>query len=84
MRDGGRIRGEYNKVALWCDLMHINGIGFLNTISLHIIFATVSMIKNRKVDNIEYGIKQFNKLYLQLGFNIYRIHADSEFELLRE
>ena len=40
------------------------------------------MIKNRKVDNIEYGIKKANKIYLQHGFKITRINADSEFESL--
>ena len=74
------ILDKYNKVALCCDLMHINVIGFLNTISRHIIFATGSIIKNIKINNIEYGIKQFHKLYLHRGFKIMRIHADSEFE----
>ena len=41
-----------------------------------------SMIKNLKVKNIEYRIKQFNKVYLQRGLKITRIHADSEFETL--
>ena len=40
------------------------------------------MIKNLKVKNIEYKIIQVNKLYLQLGFNITRIHDNSEFEPL--
>ena len=48
------------------------------------MFATGSMIKNRKVKNIKDGIKQVNKLNLQRGFNITLIHADSEFEQLRE
>ena len=69
----------YNNVTLWCDLMHINGIGFLNTIFWHILFATVSMIKNIKVKNIEDGIKQVNKLYLRHGFKITRINADRKF-----
>ena len=38
----------YKKLILCCDLMHINGIGFLNTISRHIMFATGSMIKIEK------------------------------------
>ena len=42
--------------------MHINGIGFLSTIYLHIIFYTGSIIKNQKVKNIEDGINQVNKL----------------------
>ena len=40
------------------------------------------MIKNRKVNNIEDGIKQVNKLYLKRGFKITCIHANSEFEPL--
>ena len=44
--------------------MYMIGIGFLNTISRHIIFATGIMIKNRKIDNTEGGIKQVHKLYL--------------------
>ena len=37
---------KYKEVIICCDLMHINGIGFLITISQHIMFATGSMIKN--------------------------------------
>ena len=62
--------------------MNINGIELLNTISQQILFATVGMIKNRKVNNIEDGIKQVNTLYLQLGLNFNHIHTDSEFEPL--
>ena len=36
-----------------------------------------------KVKNIEDVIKHVNKLYLQRGFNITPIHADSEFEPLQ-
>ena len=60
--------------------MHINGIGFINTISRHILFATESMIKNIKVKNIEYRIKQVQNLYLQPGFKVAHIHAYGEFE----
>ena len=42
------------------------------------------MIKNRKINNIEYGIKQVQKLYIQRGFKTTCIHADSYFEPLRE
>ena len=60
--------------------MHINGIVLLNTISRYILFGTGSMIKYRKTENIEDGIKQVKELYLKRGFKITRIHADSEFE----
>ena len=63
--------------------MHINYIGFLNTTSQHILFATVTMIKNRKINNIGYGIKQVNKLYLKCEFKIPLTHYDSKFESIR-
>ena len=34
----------YKKFTLFCDIMHINGPGFLNTTYWNIIFATWSMI----------------------------------------
>ena len=62
--------------------MHINGIGFLNTISRHIMFDTGSMIKNQRVENIADGITHVNKLYLQRGFKITHMHTDCEFETI--
>ena len=62
--------------------MHINGIGFLHTISKHVMFSTGIMIKNLKIKNIEDVIKQVHKLYIQRGFKTTRIHADSKFEPL--
>ena len=49
------ILDRYNNVTLCCNIMHINSIGILNTISKHIIFDTLSMIENRKVNNIWMG-----------------------------
>ena len=66
---------KYKDVTICCDLMHINGISFLNTISRHIMFATGSMIKNRKVENIADGITQVHKLYLQRSFKITHMHT---------
>ena len=74
---------KYKEVAICCDLMHINVIGFLNTISQHIMFSTVSIIKNLKIENITDGITQVHKLYLQHGFKITCMHAYRYFELLR-
>ena len=48
------------------------------------MFATGSMIKNRKVEHIADGITQVHKLYLQSGFNITHVHSDFEFETLRK
>ena len=49
------ILDKYKEVTICCDLMHINGIGFLNTISWHIMFATGSMIKTEKLITLQMG-----------------------------
>ena len=46
------ILDKYNNFALLFDIMHINNIVLPNTTYQHILFATVSMIKNRKLRNI--------------------------------
>ena len=71
------ILDKYKEVTICCDLMHINGIFFLDNISRNIMFATGSMIKNWNIENIPYGITHVHKLYLQRGFNITLIHANS-------
>ena len=62
--------------------MHINGIGFPNTISWHILFSIGITVKNLKTNNIEEGIKQVQNLYLQRGFKTTHIYSDSEYEPL--
>ena len=48
------------------------------------MFATGSMVKNRKAENIADGITQVHKLYLQSGFNITHMNTDCKFEPLRK
>ena len=73
---------EYKEITICCDLMHINGIVLLDTVSRHIMFSTGTMIKNRQIENISYGIIQVHKLYLQRGFNITHMHTSCEFKPL--
>ena len=35
---------KYTNITLYCDHIHVNGIGFLNNIFLHILFSTWSLI----------------------------------------
>ena len=78
------ILDNYKEVTISCDLMHTNGIVFLDIISRHIMFATGNMIKNQKIENIADGIMQVHKLYLQRGFNFTHMHAGFELEPLRK
>ena len=56
------ILDKYIEVSIYYNLIHINVIDFLNTISRHIMFATGSMIKIRKIENIADDITQVHKL----------------------
>ena len=47
------ILDKYKEVNICCDLIHINGIGFLNAILRHIIFATGIMTKKRKLRTLK-------------------------------
>ena len=73
---------RYKEFTICCNLMHINGIGFLNTILRHIMFATGIMIKTRKINNIVDGMTQVHKLYLHRGFNITHMNAVSKLKPL--
>ena len=70
------ILDKYKEVTTRFNLMHINGINFLNTISLNIMFSTGSVIKNQTIYNIADGITQVNKLYMNRDFNIIRMYSD--------
>ena len=76
------ILDNYKEATICCDLIHINEIGFINTISRHIMFDSGSMTKNRKIENIKDGIIQVHKLYLQYGFKITHMPASCDFEAL--
>ena len=64
------------------NLIHINGLAFLYTASLCIIFSTGNFIKKRTINTIESVIKWVNTLYLQRELKIIWLHADGEFDPL--
>jgi hypothetical protein len=78
------IMKEYCEVTLCGDIMYVNKIPFLITISRHIHFGTVEMIANRQMATILKGIKAVISIYRQQGFTVKHILLDGEFEPLRE
>ena len=53
------ILDKYKEFTICFELIHINGIIFLNAIEWHIMFATGSIIKNRKVDKLQMGSHRY-------------------------
>jgi hypothetical protein len=64
------IMEKYRDVTLCIDIMFVNKVPFLITISRHIKFGTVEVLKNRKTTNVIAAIGNFNKLYQIRGFRL--------------
>jgi hypothetical protein len=77
------ILSRYHDVTLCVDIMFVNKIPFVVTMSKHIRFITVEAIANRKVPAIWKAIKDVIKIYQQKGFQIKWALMDNEFEPLR-
>jgi hypothetical protein len=79
----GSILSWYKQVMLCVDIMHVNKIPFVVTISKHIHFGTVEAIPNRKTPSIWKAVKTAIQIYKQQGFMVTWALMDNEFEALR-
>ena len=77
------IQQHYRDVMLACDIMYVNKIPFLMSISRHIRFGTAQHIKNQQGTTIFNGIRAVHQVYLQRGFRIRNAFMDGQFEPLR-
>jgi hypothetical protein len=72
----------YREVTLCVDIMCINKLLFLLTISRNIKFATIKLLANRQEETIWKCVSNVMRLYGSWGFLISMIHANGEFEML--
>ena len=72
--------GSYDLTA---DIMFVNKIPFLVTLSRGLRFGTVPALPNRQVGTVTTRLKQTICLYRHHGFRIRNLFADSEFEPIR-
>ena len=77
------IQQHYQEVTLGCDIMYVNKIPFLMSISRHIRYGTAQHIKNQQGTTIFNGIRAIHQIYLQCGFRIQNAFMDGQFEPLR-
>ena len=75
---------RYHDVTLCVDVMFVNRIPFLVSISRHIRFGTVELLLSRTSDALLDGIRRIADVYSRRGFQITRVHGDPEFEPLRD
>ena len=64
------------------DIMFVNKIPFLLTLSRDIKFGTVEHLLSRGHTNVMTAIKQIKALYRIRGFRVRHIHSDGEFSAM--
>lgn len=72
----------YKEAELSVDVMHVNKIPFLVTVSKHIHFITVNALENMKMITMAEVLRQVKSSYSIQGFNIILIHVDIQFKAL--
>ena len=77
------IQEHYQEVTPACDIMYVNKIPFLISISQHIRFGTAQHVKNQQGTMIFNGIRAIHQVYLQRCFRIRNAFMDGQFEPLR-
>ena len=78
------ILSRHQNVTLAIDIMFVNKIPFLITVSRNIKFVTIEDLPNRKVTTIRDKLRAVLRLYRHRGFHVTSILGDQEFEALRE
>ena len=74
---------RYQKVTLCIDIMYVNKVATLVSISRKIKFATIEVIPNNKSTMLLRGIKEILQIYQRHGFPVEVALMDGEFGHLR-
>ena len=72
----------HHSIVLTMDLMFINKVAFLVTISRNLKFGTVEALPNRQIPTITQCLRPAITLYRHRGFEVSAILADNEFEAI--
>jgi hypothetical protein len=73
----------HRNVTLWFDIMFVNKIAFLVTVSRSLRFGTTERLSSRRADVVGQGLARVIALYKQRGFRVTNCYGDGEFESLR-
>ena len=71
---------NHQNVTLCVDIMNINGLSFLTTISRKIMYRTTEFIPSQSVKDYRSALDTVFQIYNQAGFKITTIHCDNEFQ----
>ena len=75
---------KYRDVTICVDVMFVNNLPMLVSISRKIKFGTIESIPNRKTHSLVAGIQHIQSLYRQAGFRVRTELMDGEFEPCRD
>ena len=70
---------RYQNVTLCIDIMYVNQVAMMVSISRNIKFATIEAIPNNKTPILIKGVKAILQVYQRNGFNIEMALMDGEF-----
>ena len=72
----------YKDVELSIDVLHVNRIPFLATLSKSIHYSTMDALDNMKIPTVEHVIETVIHAYAVRGFHVKVIHVDIQFKAL--
>ena len=79
----GTILKQYHKVTLCIDMMFVNKIAMMATISWNIKFGTVEPVPDRKESTITDAVQNVVRLYKGAGYKVIMIMVDGKFSYLK-
>jgi hypothetical protein len=74
---------QYQRAVLCVDVMKVNKMPFLVTMSHGIKFGTVAWLTNTKADTIMKNITEVRNVHIKRGFLLEILEADGQFEPLQ-
>jgi hypothetical protein len=78
-----KVMSRYRNITLCADVMFVNSIPMLVTVSRHLRFGTVEELPSRSVTNLVKALTRVTKVYKRAGFRVTLSLMDGEFEPLR-
>jgi hypothetical protein len=77
------VMAHHRKIVICVDVMKVNKMPFLMSISRAIKFGTVACLKNTKAETILAHIRNIRNIYVSQGFILEIVEVDGQFEPLR-
>ena len=78
------IINHYRNVELSADVLHVNKIPFLATLSRHIHYTTIGALDDMKMVTLEKTFQAVLRAYRVRGFNVVTVHVDIQFKAMKD